>query len=75
MATNDPTEPIVAAARNVDLHNQQEVDEFFAYLKREHPQIVEAIEVMGIPMQNYLMALQSIRQQTSISTGSTQIFL
>jgi hypothetical protein len=73
--SEDEIIPAVSMAKNVDLRNKQEVDEYFAYLNREFPQIVEAIEVMGVPLQNYLLALQAIHQQASTSTTSTQIFL
>ena len=59
----------------VDLHNEDEVRAYFAYLERECPQLVEAMRVLNISYQQYLAAVRALNQQSSFSTSSTQLML
>lgn len=57
----------------IDLRNAEQVKEYFAHLEREHPQIIEAIKVMGISYQQYLTAMQSLTQRSSFSSSSIEM--
>lgn len=60
---------------SVDLHSEEEVRAYFAYLERECPQLVEAMRVLNISYQQYLVAVRALNQQSSFSTSSTQLML
>ena len=62
------------APGNIDLQNPDQVKEYFAALERHYPEIVEAIKVMGISYEQYLITLQSMSQQASYSTSSTRVY-
>lgn len=59
-------------AETLDLTNQAEVEGYFARLRGQYPELVEAIEVMGIPYQQYLVALRFMSQPRTVSTTSGQ---
>jgi hypothetical protein len=56
-----------------DIGNADQVNEYFAVLERDFPQIVEAVKVMGISYQQYLIAMRSLTQQSSFSTSSIRM--
>jgi short-subunit dehydrogenase involved in D-alanine esterification of teichoic acids len=58
-------------APTIDLRNTEEVERYFAFLNEQYPDLVEAINVMGIPYQHYLATLRMMPQQTTISTTSS----
>ena len=60
---------------NIDLRNVEQVNEYFNRLEQAYPQLIEAMRVMGISNQQYLLAMQSLNQQSSISTASTRVSL
>ena len=59
----------------IDLRNVEQVNEYFNRLEQSYPQLIEAMRVMGISNQQYLLAMQALNQQSSVSTASAQIFL
>ncbi len=60
---------------NIDLRNVEQVNEYFNGLEQAYPQLIEAMRVMGISNQQYLLAMQALNQRSSISTASAQILL
>jgi short-subunit dehydrogenase involved in D-alanine esterification of teichoic acids len=60
---------------DVDLHDAQQVKEYFASLERNYPQVIEAIKVMGISYQQYLTAMRSLSPHSSFSSNHTEISL
>lgn len=59
----------------VDLRNCEEVEDYFARLSEQYPELVEAINVMEIPYQQYLATLRMMSQQLTVSTTfSLQVF-
>ena len=58
---------------NIDLRNVEQVNEYFNRLEQAYPQLIEAMRVMGISNQQYLLAMQALNQRSSISTASVQI--
>jgi hypothetical protein len=68
------TGPTPLPIENVDVRDAEQVTEYFAALERDYPQIVEAIRVMGISYDQYLIALQSMTQQSSFSSSTTRIY-
>ena len=59
----------------IDLHNVEEVNEYFANLERNYPQLIEAMKVMCISYQQYLLAIRSLSPHSSFSSNRTEIFL
>ena len=59
----------------VDLHDAQQVKEYFARLERDYPQIIEAMNVMGVSYQQYLVAIRSLSPHFSFSSNHTEITL
>jgi hypothetical protein len=45
----------------------------FAAFEKEHPEIAEALAVMGVTFQDYMQALSSMKD-TASSTGSASCF-
>lgn len=60
---------------NVDLCNPAEVEQYFARLERQYPELVNAIKVIGIPYQQYLMTMRFLNQQPSVSSTSVPLSL
>lgn len=58
-----------------DVTNEDQVREYFERLKRDYPQVFEAMEVMNISYRQYLVALQALNQRSSVSTNFTRLSL
>jgi len=58
-----------------DTGSKEEVDAYFAALEREYPQLTEAMRVMNVSQQQYIVALQALKQPASTSTSSTRLSL
>jgi hypothetical protein len=67
-----PTEPNPV---EIDLHDAQQVKDYFASLERNYPQVIEAMKVMGISYQQYLTAMRSLSAHSSFSSNHTEISL
>lgn len=59
----------------VDVKNEDELRAYFERLQQDYPQVYEAMRVMNISYRQYLTALQSLNQRSSISTNSTRLSL
>lgn len=68
------TGPTPVLLGNVDVRNAEQVSAYFTTLERNYPEIVEAIRIMGISYEQYLIALQSMTQQSSFSSSTTRIY-
>jgi len=64
-----------STVRQIDLRNEEQVRAYFADLERDYPQLIEAMRVMNISYQQYLVAMRAMSQQSSISTSSAQLTL
>jgi hypothetical protein len=60
---------------NIDLHDAQQVKDYFARLERDYPQVIEAMKVMGISYQQYVTAMRSLSPHSSFSSNHTEISL
>jgi hypothetical protein len=68
------TGPAPLPPEGIDVRDPEQVAEYFAALERDYPQIVEAIRVMGISYEQYLLALRSMTQQSSFSSSTTRFY-
>jgi hypothetical protein len=59
----------------IDVSNEVEVRDYFAGLEREYPELIEAMKVMNISYPQYLAAMRSMAQQSSVSTSSARLTL
>jgi hypothetical protein len=60
---------------DIDLHDAQQVKDYFACLERNYPQVVEAMKVMGISYQQYVTAMRALSPHSSFSSNRTEISL
>jgi len=60
---------------DIDLHDAQQVEDYFARLERDYPQVVEAMKIMGISYQQYVIAMRSLSPHSSFSSNHTEISL
>jgi hypothetical protein len=58
-----------------DTGNKEQVEAYFAVIEREYPQLTEAMKVMNISQQQYIVALQALKQPASSSASSTRLSL
>ena len=59
----------------VDVTNEDQVRAYFERLQREYPQVFEAMKIMNISYRQYLAALQTLNQRSSVSTNFTRLSL
>jgi len=59
----------------VDTDNEEELKAYFAHLEREYPELIEAMKAMNISQQQYVIALQALRKQSSYSSSSASLNL
>src|SRR5579863_5947172 len=71
----DKTLPADLNPVNIDLHDSEQVKDYFACLERNYPQVLEAMRVMGISYQQYLTAMRSLSPHSSFSSNHTEISL
>lgn len=75
MSSNNLFAGIPDLNNNIDLHDRQQVEEFFARLEQDYPQIIEAMKATGVSYQQYLTAMQSLSPRSSFSSNHSEISL
>ena len=56
-------------------HSEQEIQEFFARLEREYPDLIEAMKVLNVSYQQYLAVLEAMTQARTVSSNSAKLML
>lgn len=65
MATSVPATP----------QSEQEIQEFFARMEQEYPDLVEAMRVLNVSYSQYLAMLEAATQSTTLSSSSAKLTL